>query len=268
MPADRASNSKKRLMGGEPRKRKNLAPDVLCTRKSPLVYLPLAKSGCTTVKNIMYFLDAGKWYPNPLAIHSDNEALLRNGTPEHDAYDRAVQNRKVTFTFVREPFARAYSSFNQKIFQQGEYTFPRIRKLLTEEYGAVFPDEGQEYSADDHGKNFLRFLRMAQDTIDGTSSERLNPHWIPQKMALDKYRRLVNIDAVGRIENFAQGMQFVLDLAKIAIPIDLNVRFNEGARPPFKLEEIMTDEIHGALTNAYGIDLKYFGYEDAYNPSK
>jgi hypothetical protein len=261
MPPKRNLNArKKRQMRGEQPVLEKVVPGGLCTKKYPLYYVPLCKSGCTTVKNIMYFLDTGEWYAKPLDIHKDNDALLRNAGEDRDAFNEAVRNRKIAFSFVREPFARAYSAFNEKIFQQSEHSFPRLRKLLEKEYGAVFPAEGQEYSAADHGRNFLRFLRLVQDTIDGNSNERLNPHWIPQKMALDKYRQFVNIDFVGRIENFVQGMQFVLDVAKIDTPLDLTVRFNEGARPPYKLDEIMTEEIEYALTKAYGTDRKYFGY--------
>ena len=271
MAAKRILNPEKRLAGGGVPKRQMewTVRGALCSRKYSIVYAPVNKSGCTTVKNIMYFLDKGEWYPDPMGIHGDFDALLRSAGSDRDAYYRAIQNRKVVFSFVREPFARAYSSFNQKIFQQGKHTFPKIRKMLVDEYGTDFPTEEREYSAVDHGKNFLCFLRFVKDNrLEGTPMEKVTSHWIPQKAVLDKYRSRVNIDFVGRIENFAQGMQFVLDLAKVDVPVDFNVRFNESARPPFKLEEIMTDEIHDMLSEIYGGDLKYFGYEDAYKPAK
>ena len=226
-----------------------------------MLYLTLPKSACTTIKNIMYFLDNGEYYHNPISIHGDGIALLKWDSPDQDKYEAAIRNRKLAFTFVREPFARAYSAFNEKFFHDGRHSFPRPRRYLIEHYGAVFPVEGAEYSPTDHGKNFLRFLDFVQDTIDDKVRIKLNGHWAPQKYVVESHAAHVSIDVVGKLEHFEQTMKYVLDLAKVDAPVDLAVRFNEGPKPPFKLDEIMTDEIHAKLTAVYGVDVDYFGYD-------
>ena len=242
------------------RRAKNGIPGEICTANYPLLYLNIPKSACTTIKNLLYYVDNGEAYPDPIAIHADKAALLKGMSPDRQGYMRAVHNRKVVFTFVREPFARAYSAFNEKIFFTTKYSFTAPRVCLQEDYGAVFPVEGVDYTAADHSANFLKFLIFVQDTINETAKIKLNPHWSPQMTILTHHRRRINTDFVGKVENFQQGMRFVLDMANVDIPVDLSVRHNEGPKPPFGLAEIMTDEIHAKLTSVYGVDVDYFGY--------
>ena len=237
-------------------------PGGFCTRKHPLLYLNIPKSACTTIKNIMYFIDNGEYYADPLAIHGDGVALLKRTSRDKDNLLAALRNRKVAFTFVREPFARAYSTFNEKIYFEGKYSFPEARRCLIEDYGAVFPADEAGYSADQHSENFFRFLNFVQDTVDEKSRIKLNPHWSPQKIMLDGHHKRVNIDVVGKVENFEQGMRYVLDIAKIDVPVDLKVRFNEGPKPPFKFGEIMTAKIFDRLYDVYGGDVRYLAYDN------
>jgi len=88
-------------------------PGAFCTRKHALAYLTLPKSACTTIKNILYFLDNGEYYRDPVSIHGDGIALLKWNSPIRINIEAAIRNRKVVFTFVREPFSRAYSAFNE-----------------------------------------------------------------------------------------------------------------------------------------------------------
>jgi hypothetical protein len=235
-------------------------PGGLCTINHPLLYLNVPKSACTTIKNLLYYIDNGKAYHDPIAIHGDDTALLKPSSADKEGYLNALRNRKVAFTFVREPFARAYSAFNEKIFFTTKYSFLAPRVCLTEDYGARFPAEGASYTAAEHADNFLKFLNFVQDTIDETAKIKLNPHWSPQTIILANHRRRVNTDFVGKVENFQQGMRFVLDLAKVDVPVDLSVRHNEGPKPPFTLAEIINDEIHAKLASVYGNDVDYFGY--------
>jgi len=121
-----------------------------------------------------------------------------------------------------------------------------------------FPVDGADYAPADHGKNFLRFLDFVQDTIDDKA--RINSMGIGRRrnMWWKSHAAHVNIDVVGKLESFEQTMKYVLDLADVDAPVDLGVRFNEGPKPPFKLDEIMSDEIYAKLSTVYGVGCGLF----------
>jgi hypothetical protein len=48
----------------------------------------MPKSACTTCKNILYRVDTGLNYPEPLAIHGDLQYLLRTRGGDRKAFDR------------------------------------------------------------------------------------------------------------------------------------------------------------------------------------
>lgn len=238
--------------------------DTFGSRQAPLLYLECPKSACTTIKNILFKLDHdGAAYPDPLAIHADREALLKHQNTDKGPFALAIRNRRLTFSFVREPYARAYSCFNEKFFHTGPYHFPDFRAELIRDYGARFPDEAEAYPAERHGENFAAFLRFAQDTLSpGVTVKPDRRHWMAQTNVLTLHRRRINIDFVGRVERLAADMRYVLDMAGVTIPVDLSVRYNEGPPAPFTLRDIITDRIAAALVELYAQDIEYFGYHD------
>jgi len=235
------------------------APIGICSYKYPLVYISVPKSACTTIKNLLYVIDNGVAYHSPITIHGDKTALLLPSHPDKGLFLSAFQKRKIAFSFVREPFARAYSSFNEKIYAEVRNSFPRARKCLVDKYGADFSTT-EAYTAERHGANFLKFLNFVQDSVAGKAPLRLNPHWAPQHILLMRPRRKLNLDFVGKVENFEAGMRFVLDMAGVDAPVDLSVRHNEGPKAPFPLGEILNEEIYQKLSSVYGEDVEYFGY--------
>lgn len=237
--------------------------DTFAARQAPLLYLECPKSACTTIKNVLFKLDnGGAEYPDPLAIHADREALLKVQNADKDPFARAIRNRRLSFTFVREPYARAYSAFNEKIFHTGPYHFPEFREELIRTYGARLPSETDAYSPEQHSENFEAFLNFAQDNIGNAPVTKPNRHWMSQTAVLNLHRRRINIDFVGRVERLASDMRYVLDAAGVTTQIDLSVRYNEGPPAPYALREIMTDRIAEGLATLYGQDIDYFGYHD------
>ena len=231
--------------------------------KAPLLYMEMPKSACTTIKNILYQIEHdGAGYPDPLAIHADKTALLKSENPDREAYWRAVKRRRLCFTFVREPYARAYSAFNEKFFHTGPYHLPQFRAVLVERYGVRFPDAGGAYSAEQHAESFERFLRFVKDTLGNAAEIKPDPHWMPQVMMMTRHAWRIGIDFVGRTERFAEDMRHVLDVSGVNAPIDLGLRYNEGPPAPYALREIMTDQIAEALASIYGMDVTHYAYED------
>lgn len=231
---------------------------ILC-RNYPISYINVPKSACTSIKNIMYTMDTGLAYPDPLAIHADQNCLLKGRKPNPE-YNEAARNVRFRFTFVREPLARCYSAFNEKIFHQGIYSFAAYRSLLAERYNAAFPKAGEPYSAQQHSDNFLRFIEMVADTESGAHDIKVNLHWQPQSKILRRWRMQKVIDLIGRVEKFEEGMTYVLSASGFKGSIDLKTRFNEGPPPPYSFKEIETAEIRQRLYDVYESDLRDFHY--------
>lgn len=248
------------ILAGKPPLR--TIPGIACKRH-PIVYCSIPKAGCTTIKHLMYVMDNGVPYPDQLAIHNDPDALLWARSADRNAYEQALANRKITFTFVREPFSRAYSAFNEKVHFVSKYAFPHIRDILIREYGAVFPAPGEEIAPDRHADNFLKFLALVRDGLAEPVRRKWDPHWAPQTQLLGMFRQHIGIDLVGRLETFASGMRYVLEAGDVNQPIDLATRFNEGPRPPYRLHDIMTPATLEALLDIYGEDVENFGYGSA-----
>ena len=239
--------------------RKKKLGGILC-RNYPIMYINMPKSACTTIKNILYFVDNGEPFPDPLAIHADKRGLLKDFKPHKREYRRAARRNNFCFTFVREPLSRCYSAFNEKIFHQGKYSFAKYRRLLVENYNCRFPSEGDPYTIEQHSENFRCFLNFVADNMAGQTSLKPNLHWAPQSKIIRRWRVRRVIDMVGRVEKFEEGMTYMLAMAGYAGTVDLKMRFNEGPRPPFSLEEIVTPEIQEALEYIYEGDLRDFGY--------
>jgi hypothetical protein len=234
---------------------------ILC-RRYPIAYVNVPKSACTTIKNIMYFLDTGEPYPDPLAIHADKTGLRSAALRDEKELAAAMSGITFCFTFVREPFARSFSAFNEKIFHQEKYSFPRFRDEITGNYGANFSDSGTPlYSRDQHADNFQRFLTFVRDNVAGRTQLPPNRHWIPQSAILGRWRRSQGIDFVGRVEKFEDGMNYVLAAAGYPDRLDLPVRYNPGPKPPFTLNDVMNNTIGNLLHEIYESDLREFRYK-------
>ncbi|MGC2855108.1 sulfotransferase family protein [Novispirillum sp. DQ9] len=235
------------------------ADGLIASRTHGFIYVNVPKSACTTIKNLIYILDHGQEYKRPLAIHHDAQALLKARSPD-GMFDQRCAASTFSFTFVRHPFLRAYSCFNEKVYARGRWSFPRVTKMVETGYGARFPSEG-EYSADQHEANFHAFLLFVRDPKGGATLPRPQAaHWEPQCQILRRHTRWHSLDFVGRVESFRDDMAFVLRKIGAEGRVDPGQRWNEGPPAPFKYEEVLSDRIRGLLEDVYGEDMAYFAY--------
>ena len=135
--------------------------------------------------------------------------------------------------------------------------------MLVKEYGAVYPDKTETITPARHSDNFRKFLQLVRDGMKEPVRKKWDPHWAPQTQLLAMFRRYIPIDLVGRLEAFTPAMAYVLEIGEVKRPVDLSVRFNEGPKPPYRLQEIMTPAILEALLDLYGEDIEHFGYGEA-----
>jgi hypothetical protein len=231
----------------------------------PLAYFNMPKSACTTIKNILYYVQYGHWHPNPLAIHreiKDKNLIIRGSNFLQHRRKNPFGRPFVTFTFVRNPGPRAYSAFVEKIWATGPYAFPKIREILAAKYQyRLGPLENGKYSLEDIRTGFKQFLNFVTDNLDGKTIAAPNPHWMCQYNRLNRQTPKDYVAFIGRVETFAEDMSFVLRKAGWDDVSIASTRFNEGPPPPFKLADVFDDEINSLFMNLYQKDYAAFDYE-------
>lgn len=201
----------------------------------------------------MHRIDKGEFIEDPLKIHARQDTLVRSKTNPEKIKERL--NTDFVFTFVREPLARAYSCFNEKIVHVGPYSIKKGRNAL-ETYGADFKSVSDPET---HRKNFKLFLKFVRNAVAGEAL--WDPHWMPQTLLLRRSvypHRIPNF--FGKVENLNKEMGFVLSFVGSDFDMSTCPRMNEGPPPPFKLREIVDDEIIETAKAIYKSDLRAFGY--------
>lgn len=227
------------------------------SNKTGLSYFNMPKAACTTIKNLLFFLESGEWFSNPIRIHK-NIAFQKN-------HPLKVQENtsNIKFTFVRHPGRRVFSAFIEKIWFSHEYSFPKIRDFLTESHGAILSEKCSEPSIEHIKIQFKHFLNFVELNVTGKSPFPSNPHWQPQCFRIRALPAKYTLSFIGRVENYAYDMRFLLSRVGVTNLNDvLDKKFNEGPRPPHSYESIIDDEILDKINKIYKNDFLAFGYKD------
>lgn len=246
----------------------------------PIAYLNMPKSACTTIKNILYYLSHKKWHDSPLAIHKNiqTKSVIPKGITLQLNRDEVIAKGDswLNFTFVRNPGFRAYSAFIEKVWTTGKYSFPGIRSYLIEKGDLPANDLiiPEQILKNELSKSFKNFLKFADKNLKGETPFPSNPHWCVQSKRIQYYKSIQTISFVGKVERFAEDMRYVLSFAGCKHAELADQRFNEGPRPPFRLDEILDHEICDLLFDIYQEDYMTYGYqspnsrENSSNPIK
>jgi hypothetical protein len=225
-------------------------------RNHPIAYLNVPKSACTTIRNVMFFLDRGKYLDDPLQIHFRPQALIR-GDIEREELLRRLVGKRFTFTFIREPAKRVYSCFVDKIYNVDKYSFVEMRKLIVKSHGLKFSSPAEE-DIDEHRENFKKFLLFVIDNLAGKTEIRKDHHWLPQSNLIKHCTRDVPLDFVGIVESFADHFQYVLESAGITKTLGTVPKFNESAAISVSLADIMDAEIRELVDRIYQTDYELY----------
>jgi hypothetical protein len=230
--------------------------------KYPLIYMNMPKSACTTIKNIFYKLEYGSFCEDPVAIHRQ----IQNGSAlvgrAHPALLRdKVRQRKLAFTFVRDPVERAYSCYIEKIHFVSPYSFRAVRKFLIRHRGVKLPAEDSPVQVDleTHKDNFLKFLEFVRDNIHGKTRVRKDPHWLPQASMVANCPGGIILDFIGRVSTYKRDMAYILNSVGYEDLAILEMRFNEGPKPPFRFAEAVDQRMNEMAREIYKADYKAFG---------
>lgn len=242
-------------------------PTLIASAKARIVYLNIPKSGCTSFKNWLYWIDYGTYLDDPMAVHRLQESLFL----VYDDNPRGFEERlpDYTFTFVRHPLRRAYATFNDKIAHSEAPYFKRFRKAFSKHYGVRLDGRGYGLldilrSPEDrarrwHQDTFVKFLHFVEDTRTGRIDVPYDWHWAEQTHVLDNARPIRVPDFIGKLENMDK--EFPTVAAHAGVDAGTLRHLNEGARLGPRYEDVVNDQIRELGAQVYANDFKQFGYE-------
>lgn len=250
-------------------------PGTWMTESESMVYRVVPKCACSTIGQIMFFSDHGRFFDGDIhdskaGLHKwaqeDSQPLIEANVKAHKSY---------AFTCVRNPYTRILSSFFDKIAgiqRNGKRYRGNLVPQLAQKYGVEVgrPEDGFEF---DQIKSFRRFLLFARDTIRWKKPMEPDIHWSAMAGHISTY--IVNggrYDHIFFTEQFNDGMQTVLKAVKTPVPIDLKKipRFNEseghGPKRLHPVEDYFDDLSMHLVWEIYKRDFQLFRY-DFENPA-
>jgi hypothetical protein len=250
-------------------------PGTWMTESESVVYRVVPKCACSTIGQIMFYSDHGRFFDGDIhdakdgmhkwAIEASQEPITKNVTA----------NKSYAFTCVRNPYTRILSSFFDKICgiqRNGRRYRGNLVPLLIQKYGIeVGGDDGkQEF---DQIQSFRRFLLFARDTIRFRKPMDPDIHWSAMSGHVSTF--IVNGGRYSNIfwtEKFNDGMQSVLSNIETPVGVDLGKvpRFNEseghGPKRAHPVEDYFDDLSMHLVYEIYKRDFDLFKY-DAQDPS-
>jgi Sulfotransferase family len=245
-------------------------PGTWMTQSESVVYRVVPKCACSTIGQIMYFSDHGRFFEGD--IHDADQGLHKwareSSQPLIEANVKA--HKSFAFTCVRNPYTRILSSFFDKIAgiqRNGKRYRGNLVPQLIQRYGIDVgnPDNGFEF---DQIKSFRRFLLFARDTIRWKKPMEPDIHWSAMSGHISTF--IVNggrYDHVVFTEKFDEGMQQVLNRVETPVPIDLAQvpRFNEseghGPKRIHPVEDYFDDLAMHLMYEIYKKDFLLFRYD-------
>lgn len=240
-------------------------PGTWMTQSGSVVYRVVPKCACSTIGQIMYYSDHGEFFDGD--IHDATGGLHKWANDESQpTIEDTVRNQKaIAFTCVRNPYTRILSSFFDKICgiqRNGSRYRGNLVPMLIQKYGIQV--EGDF----DQTVSFRRFLLFARDTIRFRKPMDPDIHWSAMSGHISTF--IVNggrYDQIFHTENFAPGMQSVLDMIETPVSVDLTEipRFNEseghGPKRAYPVKDYFDDLARHLVYEMYHRDFNLFKYD-------
>ena len=245
-------------------------PGTWMTESESMVYRVVPKCACSTIGQIMFYSDHGRYFDGD--IHDSKDGLHKWAQDDSQApIEAAVRARKgVTFTCVRNPYARLLSSFFDKIAgiqRNGKRYRGNLVPQLIQKYGIEVGSPEDDFDFDQI-KSFRRFLLFARDTIRWRRPMEPDIHWSAMSGHISTF--IVNggrYDQIFFTEKFNEGMQKVLDGVETKVPLNLEdvPRFNEseghGPKRAHKVSDYFDDLSRHLIWEIYKKDFQLFKYD-------
>lgn len=230
----------------------------LVARKTKVMYLPTPKAACTTLK-LMLATAEGTHRPEMaerLAVMHVSHAQTIHHPAVHGLArlaDLPAREQRTVLTSpdwlrvasVRDPVARAYSAWENRIFLRAHRRTTELIELAHD----VVADGRIDLAA-----SFAHFAKMLGERADAFM---IDHHFQPQSLLVHpevvKYGQLIRVDHLGQIDEFARVLS---DRSGKHI---VSTRLNEGLG--IKVERVCDVHTANRLMATYHMDYPVFGFE-------
>lgn len=233
---------------------RNRVPELYSDRNHRLIYVLNAKSGCTTIKNALYYCDRGIEYFEPERIHFSYFAFWR-----FDALNCSAEHKQLfdypnafIFSVTRHPLHRFISGFVDKLLPGGDEHYFATRDLLNARFNIDL--------AGDPVPAALAYLEWLQkDEFRTELGSMGDPHFRRQVDCLAVSQGFP-IDFVGRLED----RQPILDMFETVSGRSVDKVFETPRRQTHHNAKSLlanSNAIRDAVHRVYKADFEAFAYE-------
>lgn len=234
-------------------------PGTWTIRSHPLAYRILPKCACSTVGQVMHYIEKDCFFPG--TIHDDRKTIMKWGHPENKAAVIEVCNEPnvFSFTFVRNPYRRILSAFADKIFgyqaSGGRYRGGKIHEAA-KPFGVRFDASSNIFNI---FNGFVKFI--ASSTQDRALTD---IHWAGMAHHL-RYNIHSSpswkLDFVGYVESIAEDLQTVIKGASVdPMRVPQKIPQENTTSIGFSCEEMYRPETASLVRKLYADDFEVFGY--------
>ncbi|MEM0948954.1 MAG: sulfotransferase family protein [Pseudomonadota bacterium] len=245
-------------------------PGTWMTESESMVYRVVPKCACSTIGQIMFYSDHGRFFDGD--IHDARDGLHKWAQDQSQPLiaENVKTHASFAFTCVRNPYTRILSSFFDKICgiqRNGQRYRGNLVPTLIQKYGIAVEGEFDQIAS------FRRFLLFARDTIRFKKPMDPDIHWSAMSGHVSTF--IVNggtYDRIFHTETFDDGMADVLTSVKTPVPLDVKdvPRFNEseghGPKRAHAVEDFFDDLSMHLIYEIYKRDFELFRYDFA-NPA-
>lgn len=218
-----------------------------------ILYTEVSKVACTKIKKTLFQIsqDDAHAVIDSTSIHRKkcNNFKGANNYSDLELYNILKSDKYFKFCFVRNPYYRALSAYNDKIFfpfQTNEYT--RMHYKILEWAGT------KGLNGNHHFVTFEAFIKY----ICQQSYFEMDRHWMPQHIAL--WHPLIEYDFVGRYEDFTNDFKHVLETigASDSLINMIDLKENEGT----EVASAFTEETANIFYTKFINDFTLYGYDE------
>ncbi|XP_039997476.1 carbohydrate sulfotransferase 12-like [Xiphias gladius] len=229
-----------------------------------IIYCYIPKVACTNWKRVMFVLNQGEPYQDPMSISGDlvhvpNKFTTLNSFPLIEMKARLKHYTK--FLFVREPFVRLISAYRDKFQRYNKYYYQNFARDILRLYGNQpdSPETVDEAFVSGVHPSFYNFIQYLLDP-QTENEEPFEPHWKQQYRLC--HPCLIQYDFVGHQETLQEDAEELLTVLQLQDDIRFPP-FYENMTSPGSVFDWFREvplEDRRKLYKLYEEDFRLFGY--------
>jgi hypothetical protein len=228
----------------------HLSQRLIVVEEPRILYLSIPKCGCTFVKNVLWHLQFGRFHPNPIRVHDDDNKFLRASDIYQDT--RSILEESVAFTVVRNPVDRFLSLYFDKIIGQGRDRYVPLAQILIERHRLI----EKPTRLTDHQFNLDVLSVWLQNNLSEALDLPNEAHWTPQAMRTNVMREF-NLKLL-TVDNLRTGLLRLLENRVPDIEEIVSGAERNQSKQHYSKKELLTNEVRRRINETYNEDRKLY----------